>query len=138
MIVSTALLLESGGCQSIQPTQNPFFKDLLLKWHLHLKSRSCKSKSFFCDIVLYLTYPGRPSLWEILYGGWLSGDMWDIEQCHNKQCAFNNLLLKFRGHCKSFENRSCVGWNGGTQNFCVLRSLSLSFVSFCFLFSLPV
>ena len=76
-----------------QPAQDPLLKDLLLKL-LHFKSKPFKSKSFCRDIALYPTYPPKASLHkgedlrppptkgagrEILYGAWLSVDMWDIE-----------------------------------------------------------
>ena len=78
-------------------------KDLRLKWHLHFKSKSFKSKSFCRDIALYPTYPSKaslhkggslrpPPLWEILYGGWLSRDRWEMKQCHDK----NTCFWKFR------------------------------------------
>ena len=46
----------------IQPAQDPFLKDLLLKWLLDFKSKSFKSKSFCRDIALYPTYPPKASL----------------------------------------------------------------------------
>jgi hypothetical protein len=97
----------------IQPTQDPFLKDLRLKWHLHFESQTFKSNSCCCDTALYPIsprkpvsikdspqrgLPGLPLLREVakgrlLYGFWLSGDMWEIEQCQKdvpkKTCFWN-------------------------------------------------
>ena len=40
----------------VQPAQDLFLKDLLLKWHLYFKSKSFISKFFSCDIALYIPH----------------------------------------------------------------------------------
>ena len=108
----------------IQPAQDPFLKDLLLKWLLDFKSRSFKNRSFCLDIVFYPTYPPKASLhkgdglrpapfvgnplWRLAFGGYVGYRT----MSRQKDLLLKDLLLESRSHFKSrsFKNGSCAGW----------------------------